>query len=189
MSPRVGRNAPIPFHLSPSVEPGSPLSPARYASSPDVSIQVTDDSFAQAFTSIKTTDDSMSSRSCLLENLARTDSSISTSQEIHSMDSSLHDASNCSDKQSNELMVTARDQILSSCSRSLSDALATSSETAATDATSTASDMYQTPDSKENIPKAQLPKPRRAHFQSVVHSYSDNYDKYSFRSSNDHPGM
>lgn len=71
-------SAPIPFHLSPSTSPTSPISPGRCASSPELCSNhpVSDDSFNQAFTSIKTTDDSMSAQSQLLESSIQSDSSL-----------------------------------------------------------------------------------------------------------------
>lgn len=76
-SPIAGEGGPIPFSLSPQAGPVSPFSKGWCSSSPDLNSNnrdLTDDSFSQAFTSIKTTDSSANSSSChFLESLETSD--------------------------------------------------------------------------------------------------------------------
>lgn len=178
LSPRLSKCGPIPFHLSPSGDDAtSPMSPVVCASSPERghSAAVSDDSFSQAFTSIKTTtDDSLSSRSHLLEQLAQTDSSICSLPEESSIETQRLDG--C-DKPTAHILSERQDVNMNSRKGIV----------LSVDGMSSNEDSKCMSKSKSNLENFDKPL-RKTRFQNTIHSFSDNFDSHSFRQANEQPG-
>ena len=204
-------NAPIPFHLSPNIAPASPLSPVRCASSPDVaasSIVHSEDSFTQAFTSIKHTDESSSSsRMNILECISRSDSNISLS-ELQSKSAIENGSLN------NSSIVEMPLNMSISSTTGVSDPVDGVFASPGTNVTSTLSaptsnidhnkenhnssgwerhlsSHMKTPDQKLRMvtPSTKEKGQKKTRFQSIVRSYSANFDYVPLKSSTEQPGM
>lgn len=217
----MGGNAPIPFHLSPNIAPASPLSPVRCASSPDVCTNSThhsEDSFAQAFTSIKTTDESSSSsRMNILEAISRSDSNLSL-HELHSksfIDGSVSHNNSISEASGLDMSVTSNHLCTTQDSVGLNnsavDACGTSNPQNIDSASSEnetnkensfsgvgskprerhISGQLRTPDQKLRImtPSTREKGLKKTRFQSIVRSYSASFDFVPLKSSAEQPGM
>ena len=170
---QADNSAPIPFHLSQSVESVSPLSPAQCSSSPETKKRApVHDSFTEAFTSIKNTDDSGSTRFPMLEGAVNSISS----QSLQSL--------NESSSFSNEMQCD-------SCNVSSN----MTSETGAVlhhdnlHHSSTEEENIKTPDQKVQKKVPMENKPKKTRFQSIVRSHSATYERSPMIASDNMPGL
>lgn len=191
-SPPKDGTAPIPFQLSPNTSSIAPLSPGLYTSSPEgcrPCPTAAEDSFSQAFTSIKTTDESAasSSRLCILETGCSTD----TSQLLESK-SFIDNMSMSSDV---DIADSDPRILFSSCSESnIVNTNATHESTKLThnerltsrndkenyaEVTKRLSNPMLTPDHKLRLltPTSKERRSKRTRFQSIVRSHSANFER------------
>lgn len=163
------------------MDPTSPISAAICASSPErcPTASASDDSFNQAFTSIKTTDDSLSSRSHILEQLTYTDSSICSLPEGNSIETQRLDSCN----ESTAILDPSAPFL--SVVTNYNDADTKSNPNQPRASISSTSSLGR--EGVSNTSKTEKPV-RKTRFQNTVHSMSDNFDNHLFQCSNQPPG-
>lgn len=184
-SPITSLRAPIPFPLSPTVGPVSPLTAAQCASSPDTNRYAahTEDSFSQAFTSIRATDESdTSSHLHILETICQSDSA--QSLQSKSLADLSHNMSQGSEPlvSLNSTGITASDatspSIMSETDMSEKPSFSDEKENQVNKPTQHSIQM-RTPDQKlrKLTSSTREKRSKRTRFQSIVRSYSVNFDE------------
>lgn len=177
--------APIPFHLSPNIGPVSPVSPARCTSSPDF-CTTPHDSFADAFTSIKTTDDSESSSPFHISeeignsiNIQSRQSKSSFAESLSANSSFSCEQTECGANKSVGENLSPREDVqaglqISCDTKHLSPDQ--SSENASCD--------MVTPEQKLKVLTPTSKEQKRTRFQSIVRSHSATFERDSLKTSN-----